>query len=56
MKTKKLSEYIIKLAKLGGYLVCGRDSLPGNKVIWRGLKKLSEIQLGVEMGMKFVGN
>jgi len=55
-KTKKLSNYIIKLVKLGGYLARGRDSPPGNKVIWRGLRKLSEIQLGVEMGMEFVGN
>ena len=37
-KTKKLSDYIIKLAKLGGYLARGRDSPPGNKVIWRGQK------------------
>ena len=41
-----LSSYIIKLACLGGYLNRAGDRPPGNKVIWRGLAKLNDIQLG----------
>lgn len=51
-----LSDYILKLAKLGGYLARSSDPPPGNTVVWRGMQRLSEIQLGVEIGMKLVGN
>ena len=56
IKTKKLSDYILKIAKLGGYLARSSDPPPGNTVIWRGLQRLTEIELGVEIGMKLVGN
>jgi hypothetical protein len=51
-----LSTYIKKIAQLGGYLARSHDPPPGNMVIWRGISRLSEIQLGFEIGMKFVGN
>jgi len=51
-----LSKYILKIAKLGGYLARSTDPPPGNNVLWRGLQRLTEIQIGVEIGMKFVGN
>ena len=53
---KNLSTYILKIAKLGGYLARTRDSPPGNIVMWRGLARLSDIQLGIEIGMRLVGN
>lgn len=55
-KRKDLSNYVIKIAQLGGYLARASDPPPGNTVIWRGITRLSEIQLGVEIGMKLVGN
>ncbi|MBK8204761.1 MAG: hypothetical protein IPK68_21460 [Bdellovibrionales bacterium] len=53
---KILSEYINKIARLGGYLARSSDPPPGNQVIWRGLKKLGEINVGVHIGLDFVGN
>jgi Transposase DDE domain len=53
---KKLSDYILKIAKLGGYLARKHDPPPGNKVIWRGMMRLADIQLGLELGRKIVGN
>ena len=54
-RKKNLADYLMKIAKLGGYLARASDPPPGNKVIWRGLKKLAMIQIGFEMG-KLVGN
>jgi hypothetical protein len=51
-----LSHYLIKLARLGGYLARNSDPPPGNETIWRGLNRLVDIQLGVIMGAEFVGN
>lgn len=55
-KKKTLDVYVNKLARLGGYLGRKNDPPPGNKVVWRGISKLSDIQIGVEIGMKIVGN
>jgi hypothetical protein len=52
---KSLSSYIIKVARLGGYLARGSDSPPGNIVMWRGLARLTDIMLGFEAA-KLVGN
>lgn len=51
-----LSHYLIKLARLGGYLARNSDSPPGNETIWRGLTRLVDIQLGVMLGAQLVGN
>lgn len=56
VKNKFLSTYLLKLAKLGGYLARTSDSPPGNTVIWRGLSRLTDIQLGFDLAMKIVGN
>jgi hypothetical protein len=53
---KNLSNYILKIAKLGGYLARASDPYPGNKVIWKGMERLADILIGVEVGMKLVGN
>jgi len=55
-RKKILSDYILKVARLGGYLARSSDPPPGNQIIWRGLKKLGEINIGVKIGLNFVGN
>jgi len=41
-----LSSYLTKLAQLGGYLARTKDPPPGNTVMWRGLSRLTDINLG----------
>jgi hypothetical protein len=45
-----LSTYLIKIARLGGYLARRSDSPPGNMVLWRGLSRLTDIELGYLLG------
>ncbi|MBB4374394.1 hypothetical protein GGD63_007224 [Bradyrhizobium sp. cir1] len=42
---KTLSPYLIKIARLGGYLARASDP-PGNTVMCRGLSRLTDIALG----------
>lgn len=51
-----ISRYITKIARLGGYLARANDPAPGNIVLWRGLSRLSDIELGAFAGVQFVGN
>lgn len=51
-----ISDYIIKIACLGGYLARAADPPPGNMVMWRGLSRLTDIQLGFSLAAKLVGN
>jgi hypothetical protein len=51
-----LSLYLTKLARLGGYLARAKDPPPGNTVMWRGLTRLTDIQLGFILGAQLVGN
>lgn len=51
-----LSRYVTKLAQLGGYLARNSDPPPGNMVVWRGLSRLVDIELGVLIGAQLVGN
>jgi hypothetical protein len=44
-----LNFYLTKLARLGGYLARASDPPPGNTVIWRGLRRLTDIRLGTEI-------
>ncbi len=46
---KTLSSYLIKIARLGGYLARASDPPPGNIVIWRGLTRLADIKLGATL-------
>jgi len=46
---RTLSSYLIKVARLGGYLGRTRDPPPGTMVMWRGLSRLTDIALGVEL-------
>lgn len=47
--TRTLSSYLIKVARLGGYLARARDPPPGTMVMWRGLSRLTDIALGIEL-------
>jgi hypothetical protein len=51
-----LSLYLTKLARLGGYLARAKDPPPGNTVMWRGMTRLTHIQLGFILGTQLVGN
>jgi hypothetical protein len=53
---KSMSTYLTKIARLGGYLARASDSPPGNMVIWRGLSRLTDIEMGFLIGAKLVGN
>jgi hypothetical protein len=51
-----LSCYLTKIARLGGYLARAKDPPPGNAVMWRGMARLTDIELGFVMGAQLVGN
>jgi Transposase DNA-binding len=53
---RTLASYLTKLARLGGYLARAHDPPPGNKVMWRGLSRLTDIELGAIIGAQLVGN
>lgn len=52
----KLSNYVLAIAKLGGYLARAKDPPPGNMVIWRGMSRLTDIHIGFDLKAKLVGN
>jgi hypothetical protein len=56
LRKATLSTYLSKIAKLGGYLARTKDSPPGNMVMWRGLSRLTDIELGFLLGIQVVGN
>lgn len=51
-----LSTYLTKVAQLGGYLARRKDPPPGNLVMWRGMRRLADLMLGVQIGVIFMGN
>lgn len=53
---RTLSVYLTKIARLGGYLARAKDPPPGNTVMWRGLSRLTDIELGFIVGARLVGN
>lgn len=52
---RMLSHYAIQLAKLGGYLARKNDPPPGNTVMWRGLTRLTDIVLGMQLAAETCG-
>jgi len=54
-KKKTVGDFLIRLARLGGYLNRTRDAPPGNMVLWRGMARLTDIHLGFSLA-KDVGN
>jgi hypothetical protein len=55
-RSSKLQTRLIQLARLGGYLNRAKDPPPGNMVIWRGMSRLTDIELGYLMATENVGN
>lgn len=55
-QSQTLSSYIVKIARLGGYLARARDPAPGNVVMWRGLARLTDIAIGYSLRSENVGN
>ncbi len=55
-RSRYLSTYLTKLARLGGYLARSSDPPPGNMLIWRGLSRLTDIHLGFLLATHNVGN
>jgi hypothetical protein len=53
---RTVAHYLAAIAKLGGYLARTKDPPPGNMVLWRGLTRLTDIQLGYELRNRIVGN
>lgn len=53
---RTVSHYLVRIAKLGGYLARTKDPPPGNMVLWRGLTRLTDIHLGFELKNRVVGN
>ena len=54
-RRKTLGHYLAKLARLGGYLARSGDPPPGNMVIWRGLSRLTDIQIGAAIASRNCG-
>jgi Transposase DNA-binding len=52
---KTISSYLVKIARLGGYLARKNDPPPGNMVMWRGLSRLSDLTLGAVSGAEIMG-
>ena len=50
------AHYVVKLARLGGDPDRTHDPPPGNTVIWRGMSRLTDIELGIMIGVQLVGN
>jgi hypothetical protein len=55
LKSKRLSDYLTKVAQLGGYLARANDPPPGNMVMWRGLARLTDIELGFALATETCG-
>jgi hypothetical protein len=53
--TKAIGDFLVRVAKLGGYLGRTRDAPPGNTVLWRGMARLTDIHLGFCLA-QVVGN
>jgi hypothetical protein len=51
-----LASYLTKIARLGGYLARAKDPPPGNAVMFGGLPRLTDIELGFVIGVQLVGN
>lgn len=53
---KTISEFILVIAELGGYMGRMRDLPPGNMILWRGISRLYDIMIGFNLGATNVGN
>jgi len=51
-----LSKCLTQLTRLGGHLNRASDAPPGNTVIWRGLSRLTDIEIGYLLGAQHAGS
>ncbi len=56
MRSSCISNCLLAVAKLGGYLARANDPPPGNMVLWRGMARLTDIHFGFLLGKQLVGN
>ena len=54
-RQRTVGRFLIRLARLGGYLDRTKDPPPGNMVLWRGMARLTDIHLGFSLA-RIVGN
>ena len=54
-RRRTLGHYLIKLARLGGYLARASDPPPGNMVMWRGISRLTDMQVGATFAARNCG-
>ena len=54
-KAETIGNFLLRLARLGGYQNRTRDTPPGNMVLWRGMARLTDIHFGYCLA-KDVGN
>jgi hypothetical protein len=54
-KALPLSRYLEKIAQLGGYLARTNDPAPGNTVMWRGMRRLADMQFGFNLASERYG-
>ena len=55
-RSPTLKTCLTQLARLGGYLNRAGDGPPGNLVMWRGMSRLTDIEIGFMMASENVGN
>ena len=53
---RNLDFYVIRVARLGGYLARRHDPPPGSTVVWRGLSRLADLVEGYAARRRVVGN
>jgi len=55
VKKKALSTYLTKIARPGGYLARAQDAPPGNQAIWKGMSRLTDMELGFMVEVETCG-
>jgi hypothetical protein len=51
-----ISDFIVEIAKLGGYLGRASDPPLGHTVLWRGISRLHDIIFGIEIAADTYGS
>ena len=50
LRCRTLSEYLLQIGMVGGYLARNHDPPLGNMVVWRGLTRLHDLAIGITIG------
>jgi hypothetical protein len=54
-KAPPLSRHLEKIGQLGGYLARTNDLPPGNTIMWRGMRRLADMQPGFNLASERYG-